>query len=58
MDWKERALSLLKDSLEPVPSELNEIDWKGGLSDQDRPFGTAYIRFCKSSVRGYACLWR
>lgn len=34
MDWKERALSLLKDSLEPVPSELNEIDWKGGLSDK------------------------
>lgn len=34
MDWKERALSLLKDSLEPVPSELNEIDWKCGLSDK------------------------
>lgn len=34
MDWKERALSLLKDSLEPVPSELNEIDWKSGLSDK------------------------
>ena len=28
MDWKNRALALLKDSLEPVPSELNEIDWK------------------------------
>lgn len=25
---------LLKDSLEPVPSELNEIDWKSGLSDK------------------------
>lgn len=34
MNWKERALSLLKDSLEPVPSELNEIDWKSGLSDK------------------------
>ncbi|MDE6198805.1 MAG: putative DNA binding domain-containing protein [Muribaculaceae bacterium] len=34
MDWKERALSLLKDSLEPIPSELNEIDWKSGLSDK------------------------
>ena len=34
MDWKERALVLLKDSLEPVPSELNEIDWKSGLSDK------------------------
>lgn len=34
MDWKERALTLLKDSLEPVPTELNEIDWKSGLSDK------------------------
>lgn len=34
MDWKNRALALLKDSLEPVPSELNEIDWKSGLSDK------------------------
>lgn len=34
MDWKERAISLLIDSLEPVPSELNEIDWKSGLSDK------------------------
>lgn len=34
MEWKERALHLLKDSLEPVPAELNEIDWKGGLSDK------------------------
>lgn len=34
MHWTERAIQLLKDSLEPVPSELNEIDWKSGLSDK------------------------
>ncbi len=34
MDWKDRALTLLRESLEPVPSELNEIDWKSGLSDK------------------------
>lgn len=34
MDWKERAIALLKESLEPVPSELNEIDWKSDLSDK------------------------
>ncbi len=34
MHWTERATKLLKDSLEPVPCELNEIDWKGGLSDK------------------------
>ena len=39
MDWKERALALLKDSLEPVPSELNEIDWKSGLSDIVKKLG-------------------
>lgn len=33
MDWKEKALVLLEKSLKPVPQELNEIDWKGGLSD-------------------------
>lgn len=33
MNWKEKALLLLDKSLNPVPQELNEIDWKGGLSD-------------------------
>lgn len=34
MDWKEKALKILKDSLYPIPSELNELDWKSGLSDK------------------------
>lgn len=34
MDWKKRALVLLKESLEPVPCELNEIDWKSDISDK------------------------
>lgn len=34
MHWTERAIELLKDSLEPVPCELNEIDWKSGLSSK------------------------
>jgi len=32
MDWKEKAIKTLKDSLYPVPAELNELDWKSGLS--------------------------
>ena len=32
MDWKEKAISILKNSLIPVPTELNELDWKSGLS--------------------------
>lgn len=37
MSWKDKALQLLEKSLKPVPQELNEIDWKGGLSnDKER----------------------
>lgn len=34
MNWKEKAIQLLHDSLYPVPVELNEIDWKSGLSSK------------------------
>lgn len=34
MNWIDRAIRLLKDSLEPIPSELNELDWKSGLSSK------------------------
>ena len=33
-NWKESALDALHRSLYPVPQELNEIDWKGGLSNK------------------------
>ena len=32
MNWKEKALGILEDSLYPVATELNELDWKSGLS--------------------------
>lgn len=32
MDWKENALKVLQNSLNPIPTELNELDWKSGLS--------------------------
>jgi len=34
MNWKEKAIKYLKDSLYPIPVELNEIDWKSGLSEK------------------------
>ena len=34
MDWKEKAIRTLRDSLYPVPEELNELDWKSGLSNK------------------------
>jgi predicted HTH transcriptional regulator len=32
MSWKTNAVNCLKDSLYPISVELNEIDWKSGLS--------------------------
>lgn len=32
MRWQEKALEILRSSLSPVPTELNELDWKSGLS--------------------------
>lgn len=32
MNWKEKALKILEDSLYPIATELNELDWKSGLS--------------------------
>ncbi|KGI60854.1 divergent AAA domain protein [Prevotella sp. DNF00663] len=32
MDWKKKAITLLEDSLYPIPTELNELDWKCALS--------------------------
>ena len=32
MSWKDNAIDILRSSLRPVPTELNELDWKSGLS--------------------------
>lgn len=32
--WVKTAITLLKKSLHPIPQELNELDWKSGLSDK------------------------
>lgn len=32
MNWKEKALKILENSLNPIATELNELDWKSGLS--------------------------
>lgn len=33
-NWKSKAIKILQDSLSPVPVELNELDWKSGLSSK------------------------
>jgi hypothetical protein len=32
MGWKEKTILTLKNSLAHIPTELNELDWKSGLS--------------------------
>lgn len=32
MSWKTKAAKILLESLTPIPHELNELDWKSGLS--------------------------
>ena len=32
MEWKEKAIKTLRSSLFPLPTEVNELDWKSGLS--------------------------
>jgi len=33
--WTPAALNLLESSLEPLPTERNEIDWKSDLSENN-----------------------
>jgi predicted HTH transcriptional regulator len=32
MNWKDKALDILRESLTPIPHELSELDWKSTLS--------------------------
>lgn len=32
MNWKDKAIDILKASLTPIPHELSELDWKSNLS--------------------------
>lgn len=34
MSWKDEAIKHLHDSLHPIKAELNELDWKSGLSEK------------------------
>ena len=52
MEWIDRALKLLKDSLYPVPSELNEIDWKSELSDKSERLAQHISAFANHNYGG------
>lgn len=52
MDWKEKALEILKDSLTPIPSELNELDWKSALSSKTERLAQHISAFSNNSGGG------
>jgi predicted HTH transcriptional regulator len=53
MNWKAKAIELLKDSLYPVPSELNEIDWKSELSPKSERLAQHLCAFANLSGGGF-----
>ena len=52
-NWTYTALQLLQKSLKPVPQELNEIDWKSGLSDKTERLAQHISAFANYPMGGY-----
>jgi len=53
MSWKEQAIKYLKDSLYPVPTELNGIDWKSGLSPKSDRMAQHLCAFANQEGGGF-----
>lgn len=51
--WVDTAIQLLIRSLHPVPQELNEIDWKSGLSDKSERLSQHIAAFANYPGGGY-----
>ena len=51
--WILKARELLKASLSPIPHELNEIDWKSGLSENKEKLAQHISAFCNQSGGGF-----
>lgn len=52
-NWIESALHILVKSLKPIPVELNELDWKSGLSDKTERLAKHISAFANYSGGGY-----
>jgi predicted HTH transcriptional regulator len=53
MNWKDTAIKLLKDSLIPIPAELNEVDWKSGLSPKNDRLAQHICAFANQRGGGF-----
>lgn len=52
MSWKEKAIRALRDSLYPVPTESNELDWKSGLSNKKNRLAQHICAFANNKGGG------
>lgn len=46
MSWKSKALDILKESLYPIPRELNDLDWKSDISANGKRLAEHVCAFC------------
>jgi predicted HTH transcriptional regulator len=53
MSWQEKAIQYLKNSLFPIPVELNEIDWKSGLSPKTDRLAQHLCAFANQKGGGF-----
>ena len=53
MSLRAIAINLLKDSLYPIPAELNEMDWKSGLSSKTERLTQHLCAFANQDGGGY-----
>jgi predicted HTH transcriptional regulator len=53
MSWQEKAIKCLKNSLYPIPVELNEIDWKSGLSPKTDRLAQHLCAFANQEGGGF-----
>ena len=52
-DWIEEAKIILKRSLNPIPHELNELDWKSDVSDKGDRIAQHISAFANNINGGY-----
>ena len=52
MSWKEDAIKYLHNSLHPVKVELNELDWKSGLSEKSERLAQHISAFANQTGGG------
>lgn len=52
-NWINTAIHLLQRSLKPIPQELNEMDWKSGLSDKSERLAQHISAFANYPSGGY-----